>query len=71
MGAESPFMHDGGRSQSPRHQNNDSLASAEEDTSRTLNPIDLKLARKNTFKKRYDMGELAGANLVINRKSLN
>jgi len=38
---------------------------------RTLNPIDMTLARKNTFKKRYDLGELTGANLVINRKSLN
>ena len=32
--------------------------------------IDLKLARKNIFKRRYD-GKLIGENLVINRKSLN
>ena len=33
-------------------------------------PIDLKLARKNIFKRRYD-GKMIGENLVINRKSLN
>ena len=38
----------------------------------TVDAIDFKLARKNTFKKRLDSvtGPI-GANLVVNRKSLN
>ena len=34
-------------------------------------PIDLTLARKNTFKKQVNLSEYVGANLVLNRKSLN
>ena len=69
MGAE------GHRSNSRRDLTDGSLSSPfdHEDMNghRTLNSIDMTLARKNTFKKRYDLGELTGANLVINRKSLN
>ena len=55
-----------GRSQSPTARD-DSLTSPMNEEDQL---IDLKLARKNIFKRRYD-GKLIGENLVINRKSLN
>ena len=55
-----------GRSASPTAREN-SLSSPRTDDEQL---IDLKLARKNVFKRRYD-GRQIGENLVINRKSLN
>ena len=57
-----------GRSASPTARDNSLTTPRTVDGDEQL--IDLKLARKNIFKRRYD-GRAIGENLVINRKSLN
>ena len=52
---------------SPAANRYDNMDSPTEDDE----PIDLTLARKITFKKQVNQPEYVGANLVLNRKSLN
>lgn len=67
--AEAPFLAEAGRSQSPTYQEDSLTSPVSIDTDNaSKNPLNLTLGRKFTLKKRYDY---TGANLVINRKSLN
>ena len=68
--SDSPIQHSDIDTNAIANENNQVLVSSQNEFPE--DNIDFKLARKNTFKKRWDsVNGRPGANLVVNRKSLN